>query len=39
MPHLTPTEKIEALSDYFGITEDEARAQLVDMGEIDEDEE
>lgn len=36
---LTVTEKIEALADYFGISEAEARAQLVDMGEIDEDEE
>ena len=39
MAHLSPTEKIEALADFFGIPEDEARAMLVDMGEIAEDEE
>jgi hypothetical protein len=35
---LTTAEKVTALADFFGISREEAAAELVDMGEIDEDE-
>lgn len=35
---MTEKEKIEALVDYFGYTEEEARIFLIDSGEIDDDE-
>jgi len=31
---LTTKQKIEAMMDYFGLTKEEARAELEDMGEI-----
>jgi len=35
--HLTARQKAEALADYFGMTLEDAKAQLVDMGEAEDD--